>query len=152
MTDTEIEILELFKKNIELQSIKKDETISVTKFKNLLVFILITNTLVDNNTIKEVEYNYILEKYKFYVNENCEIEKIINFIIEINNNFFNLFNKNTFDPNQIVNTYNKIFGDKSFNNISEEYSYEIGLHKITRIKLFEPYLKSRKFKIWRLLN
>lgn len=126
------------------------------KFKNLLAFTCILGSIIDKYDdiiIKEVDYEYVYEKYLYYISDKSVItddekEKVILFASTVGK---------VRPPDSLITKWNEVFGDNAFFNISIEPKYRTGLHAILRERVFNAYMnnlfrKSKRYKIWKLLN
>ncbi len=126
------------------------------KFKNLLAFICIlvsVNESVSDIKIKEVDYDYIIEKYIYYIKNGSRIsDEEKKHVIE-----FSTTLKKIFDVDSLISKWEYTFGIDSLFNISSSLNYKKGLHPILKINIFDKYIekflpKSRKYKIWKTLK
>lgn len=126
------------------------------KFKNLLAFSCIIGSIsnnFDNIEIKEVDYNYIFEKYLYYIKSDNKLSKneqenILEYV-----NILKKLNK----PDILIFKWNECFGKDSFFDISNKPNYKNSLHTTLRKYVFEAYLDtllnaSRRYKIWKIEN
>jgi len=144
-------IVELLKEAFNLdKAIYVDSNIFERKFKNLLAFNLLLAGLTTSHKIifMDINKDYVLSKYKKYINDYNNENKIMDYAISV---------KKLNRADVMINGYESIFGKDSFYDISEEPNYEQGLHENLRTQIFDVYInntfpESRKYKIWKLFN
>jgi hypothetical protein len=126
------------------------------RFKNLLAFSCLLGAIGEKYSdinIKEVDYEYILEKYsRCITNEIVSEDEKVKVI-----KFAKIINK-LHEPDTLIGKWEEVFGKNSFHSISTEPNYRNGcLHVLIKQNIFDVYMnnlfnKSRRYKIWRILN